>query len=94
MPTTTQPAAAKIEVGTRVYNRGDMCNQAHFCTVTKIETDRFATTATLSPDEGSDRSGPYQIPVHMINHVDKGHGGTRFVTEAAYRAFYAARAAQ
>ena len=81
-----------IEVGTRVYNRGDMCNPEHFGTITKIESDRWGTHIEITPDDGAtlgytdEPRKPYSVPVIMICHVDKGNGSTRIVTEAAYNA--------
>jgi hypothetical protein len=94
MNTTTETTmATKIEIGTRIYNRGDMCNPSHFGTVTRIfPNDRFGDQIEITPDEGTER-GPYRITSAMVSTVDKGNGSTRIVTEAAYRAFHAAQTA-
>ena len=87
-----------VEVGTRIYNRGDMANPDHFGTVTKIENGNVwiesdNTGLELYPEEprlSYDRPYTYAVPLSMVNFVDAGNGLTRIVTEAAYNARRAA----
>jgi hypothetical protein len=75
----------ELNIGTRVYNNGDMANQSHFGTVTDIKTGRFGTQIEITPDADSDRTRPYFVPPCAFSQKFLGHSGTRFVTEAAYR---------
>jgi len=78
---------AEIEIGLRVHNRGDMANLEHWGTVTKIiERERFADQVEITPDPEAERK-PYTVFPIQISAVDKGHGGTRIVTEQAYNEF-------
>jgi len=77
-----------LEVGTRVFNGGDMANVEHFGTITAIiRNARFGDQYEITPDPGSERTNPYCIPPVMFSEEYKGHGGTRFVTEAAYKEY-------
>jgi len=77
----------EIEIGLRVYNRGDMANPEHWGVVTKIiKTEGFADQVEITPDAEAERK-PYIIFPIMISTIDKGHGGTRIVTEQAYNEF-------
>jgi len=73
----------KLEIGTRIYNSGDMANLPHHGTITNIETGRFGTQLEITPDPESERR-VYWIPPCMFSPKYEGHGGTRIVTEAAY----------
>ncbi len=78
----------ELAVGTRVYNNGDMANQEHFGTITAIiRNPRFGDQYEITPDTGSDREKPYCITPAAFSDEFKGHGGTRFVTEAAYKEY-------
>lgn len=67
-----------FKIGTKVYNHGDMANQSHFGTVTKIT----GNTIKISPDEPDIE--PYFVETFMFSPEFKGHCGTRFVLAAAY----------
>ncbi len=69
-----------IEVGTRIYNHGDMANVAHFGTITKI-ADNYITIKI------DDTEKTYCIPACMFSPVFKGNGLTRIVTEKAYKEY-------
>jgi len=73
----------KLNVGTRIFNGGDMANPEHFGTITNIITGRFGTQIEITPDEEAERK-PYSVPPCMFSETYLGHGGTRFVTESAY----------
>ena len=77
----------KLTVGTRVFNNGDMANQEHFGTITNILRSKWGDEYEITPDPDSDRDRPYTIPIIMFCEEYKGHGGTRFVTEEAYKAY-------
>lgn len=78
-------AKVELKVGTRVFNNGDMANCEHFGIITEITTGRFGTQVEITPDAGSDRTKPYRVSPEMFSEKFLGHGGTRFVTEAAYQ---------
>lgn len=78
---------ADLPIGTRVFNSGDMANSPHFGAVTAHKpAGRFSAQLEITPDEGSER-GPYWITPAAFSTEYAGHGGTRFVTEAAYCAW-------
>jgi len=78
---------SEIEIGQRIYNRGDMANIPHFGTITKIKTsDRFSDMIEITPDNDIDRD-PYWVYPSGITDYDLGHGGTRIVTIEAYHKF-------
>ena len=79
----------QLEIGTRVFNGGDMANCEHFGTITAINTSKWGTHVEITPDADSDRTKPYSVPDCVFCEKYLGHGGTRFVTEAAYKAFRA-----
>lgn len=79
-----QPDTAELPIGTRVFNRGDMANLEHWGTITEIiRSERFYDEYRITPDMNAERS-PYTVPLISVYTVDKGHGGTRIVTEKAY----------
>lgn len=82
-------AKVQLTIGTRVFNGGDMANVEHFGTITSIKGHHVGIT----PDAGSERDGEYFVPACMFHEKYLGHGGTRFVTEAAYKAWREERAA-
>ena len=81
----------KLEIGTRVFNNGDMANQEHFGTITNIVVSKWGTDIEITPDAGSDRTSSYTVPIAAFSPKYLGHGGTRFVTEAAYKEWRAER---
>lgn len=95
--TETGSKTAAIVVGTRVYNRGDVCNPSHWGTISGVTTGNWGTQVEITPDDGTmvgdtdTPRKPYFVPAAMICSVDKGNGSTRIVTEAAYHAFRAQR---
>lgn len=81
--------------GTRVYNGGDMANPDHFGTVIDTVTDEWGTYVWIKPDKGSAHGeDKYSVPICLFSDVYLGHGGTRFVTEAAYEHYRAKRMAE
>ncbi len=84
----------KLTIGTRVYNGGDMANVDHFGTITAIKESKWGNNYEITPDADSDRTKPYSVPFCAFSPVYKGHGGTRFVTEAAFVAFREERIAE
>lgn len=75
--------AGRVGVGTRIYNRGDMANPPHFGTITLEMKDRWGHQYQIHEDG----AGHYCVPVAMVHTEDKGHGGTRIITVAAYEAW-------
>ena len=80
---------SELPIGTRVYNHGDMANCSHFGTITGYRHGQVEIT----PDEGG-RNIAYCVPAVMFSSVFAGHSGTRFVTEAAYKAYRAEQIAR
>lgn len=77
----------QLEIGTKVYNGGDMANVEHFGVITAIKNGQYQIT----PDADSDRKNPYWVPFCAFSPIYKGHGGTRFVTKEAYDLFQTER---
>jgi len=75
-----------LSIGTRIFNGGDMANAEHFGTITKIIQTRWQQEYEITPDPDAERK-PYTIPFCGFSDVYLGHGGTRFVTEEAYKAY-------
>lgn len=70
--------------GTRIYYTGDMANEEGLGVITRQITDRFGTVVDIRMDDKR-----FFPSISVIAFSDKylGHGGTRFVTEEAYRDF-------
>ena len=86
-----------LTTGTRVYNNGDICNPAHFGTITAVRTDKWGTQVQFTPDAGQHDAHdgkPYWVSDAQFCPEYLGHGGTRFVTEAAYKAYRAQKTAE
>lgn len=84
-----KPDAPKIEVGTRIHYSGDVCNSPGWFTVTEIMDTGIGPCARLKEDDGErDMSA---VTIAHIGHVYHGHCSPRFVTQAAYDAYRAAR---
>jgi hypothetical protein len=73
----------ELYTGTRIYYGGDMANQSDFGTITAIEKDRWGTHCQIVLDDGRELNVSY----HQFSPEYLGHGGTRFVTEAAYNKY-------
>jgi hypothetical protein len=73
----------KYAIGQKIYYRGDMANQPGWFEI--VRQDPKWGTYDLKEIDG-DRlfRAMYECG---ISDIDKGHGGTRFVTEKAYKAF-------
>jgi hypothetical protein len=75
----------ELPIGTRIYNNGDMANASHFGTITAHKpAGRFTAQVQITPDSDAERPA-YWIPPAAFSEKYLGHGGTRFVTESAYR---------
>ncbi len=73
-----------LKVGTRIYYGGDMANDEGFGTITSQQTDKFGEFLTVEMDDG--RVFRSLTPA-LFSEEYLGHGGTRWVTEEAYREF-------
>lgn len=71
--------------GTRIYYNGDMANPDGFGTITEeIPQSRFMDEQVkITMDDGREMT----IAKSYFSKEYKGHGGTRFVTKAAYDAY-------
>ena len=81
-----------VTIGDRVYFRGDMANHPWWARVERIG-ERGLLTLRI---EGDAQAFGDELPLYawQIHTIDRGHGGTRHVTESAYRAFRAQRLAE
>ncbi len=74
----------ELPVGTRIYYGGDMANQSDFGVITKHRSDKFGQFVDTKLDDGRVQRS---LPLCVFSPVYKGHGGTRFVTEKAYKEY-------
>lgn len=80
-----------LKKGTRIYYGGDMANDEGFGVIKERATDQFGTWVDVEMDDGRDFN---KLPITIFSDEYLGHGGTRFVTEKAYRAFRQAQIAK
>jgi len=71
----------ELSEGTRIYYGGDMANQEDFGTISKVIRGQFGTQYHLRLDDGRD----FTVSACVFSAEYLGHGGTRFVTEKAYK---------
>ncbi|KAB2958621.1 MAG: hypothetical protein F9K16_13115 [Thermoanaerobaculia bacterium] len=95
-------ASVPLEPGARIYYRGDIANPDGWLTVIRVHPpDRWVATNSYDCafDAEARDCGDFQreeilrLPDHQVHRVDRGNGATRFVTEAAHRAFHEAQLA-
>lgn len=74
--------------GTRIFNHGDMANPERFGVITRVYSDRWGDHMDVAYDDGRESRmlSPSQFSREYL-----GHGGTRFVTEEAYKRWRMAR---
>jgi hypothetical protein len=70
-----------IEIGTKIYYRGDMANMEGFGEVTSVMNDRFGSYFSAVLEDGREIN---KLPAHMLSEEDTGNGMTRFCTLAAF----------
>lgn len=75
----------KYQIGQKIYNRGDMANRPGWFEITEIINNPYCTGYNLKEVNGERETKA--IFESQISEVDKGHSGTRFVTEKAYKEF-------
>ena len=73
-----------LKKGVRIYYNGDMANDEGLGTITKQVTDKWGTHVNIKMDDGREINGLSTI---MFSDEYLGHGGTRFVTEEAYKKY-------
>ncbi|RJX17664.1 MAG: hypothetical protein C4575_12525 [Desulforudis sp.] len=73
----------RLHKGTRIYYTGDMANREGFGTIVAVlEPTKYSPQqVVIKMDDGREK----KVPTAMFSKEYKGHGGTRFVTEDAYR---------
>ena len=76
-----------LKVGTRIYYGGDMANDEGFGTITNYMTSNFGTFLTVKMDDGREFKS---LSTMSFSEEYLGHGGTRWVTEEAYKKFHQA----
>ena len=72
-----------LKKGTRIYYNGDMANEEGLGVITNQRTDDWGTIVDIKMDDGRE----FNVPIGIFSDEYLGHGGTRFVTEEAYRDF-------
>jgi hypothetical protein len=80
----------QAEIGMGIYYTGDMANADAFGTVTGIEDTRWGQVIEVTYEDGRVDS----LQAHLIGNVYNGTCNPRFVTRAAYDAFWAERRAE
>lgn len=79
-----------LEVGTRMFNHGDMANTEHFGTIAEvIETPDGDHHYRIQVDD--DPAREYAIHADFVSKEYLGHGGSRIVTEEAYHEYWEKR---
>jgi len=73
-----------LKKGTRIYYNGDMANDEGLGTIVEQVTDKWGTHVNIKMDDGRDIKG---LSIVMFSDEYLGHGGTRFVTEEAYKKY-------
>lgn len=73
----------KYSIGQKIYYRGDMANQPGWFEIASYDK-KWGTYDLKEIDGDRQIKSFYECG---ISDVDKGHGGTRFVTEQAYKTF-------
>jgi len=73
-----------LKKGVRIYYNGDMANSEGLGVIKSQETDDWGTTVNIKMDDGREINF---LPIVMFSVEYLGHGGTRFVTEDAYKKF-------
>lgn len=81
----------QMEVGDRIFNRGDVANIEHFGTIVAVkEATRFGgRQVEIQPDEETDREETYWVDERVISDFDSGNHSTRIVTIEAHQVFRA-----
>jgi hypothetical protein len=73
-----------LSVGDRVYNHGDMANRPAFGTIKDIVSGSSGRQILVEWDEKYNKKDSCLFP-YGFSEKFLGHGGTRLVTEKAYR---------
>jgi len=81
----------KFEKGMRIYWTGDMANDEGFGTIEVVYENRWGKFVDIAFDDGRFTQG---ISQHMFSPEYLGHGGTRWVTADAYKAWRREKMAQ
>lgn len=76
-----------LPAGTRIYYGGDMANDEGFGTIKRAYRDRWGEFYDIDFEDGREMKA---LATVMFSEEYKGHGGTRFVTLEAYKAYRAA----
>jgi hypothetical protein len=76
--------AKDLTKGTRIYYGGDMANEEGLGVIVEQATDAWGTWVDIKMDDGREIN---KLSIVAFSDEYKGHGGTRFVTEEAYRDF-------
>ena len=80
-----------LPVGTEIYYHGDMANRDGFGKIVKHTAGQWVSpSVTIDMEDGRHIN---LLPVCIFSEKYLGHGGTRFVTRAAYNRWYTERMA-
>lgn len=74
----------RLEKGVRIYYNGDMANDEGLGVIISQETDEWGTHVNIKMDDGREFN---KLSVVIFSDEYLGHGGTRFVTEEAYKKY-------
>jgi hypothetical protein len=76
-------------IGTEIYYAGDIANTPGFGKIVRLTpNERFGATYDIELDDGRELRG---IPTILVGNEYHGYHGTRFVTRAAYDAYWKER---
>ena len=70
-----------MDIGTKIYYRGDMANPEGFGEITEISKDKYGYWFSTKLEDGREQR---HIPMDMMKEHDTGDGHTRFCTMDAY----------
>jgi len=73
----------QLKKGVRIFYNGDMANEEGLGIITKQTTDEWGTHVDIKMDDGRE----FNVSIVIFSDEYLGHGGTRFVTEEAYKKY-------
>ena len=72
----------ELEIGTKIYYRGDMANPEGFGEITELTQDKWGSFFSTKLDDGRKQK---QVPLVMLDSVDTENCSTSFCTLEAYQ---------
>jgi hypothetical protein len=84
------PSSRTVEEGCVTSDGGDIANQPGFGKIVRLQqSPKFGVSYDIELEDGRELLG---IPTILVGNEYHGHGGNRFVTRAAYDAYWKERA--